>query len=153
MTQNKNVVRSLLAAVLFAVASVSATAYAADASGAAHVQKAKMKVVFQVSDADPQKWNLTLNNVKNFQDAVGKENSELEIVAYGPGVNMLKFESTVGSRVKDAIASGVKIVACENTMHAMKLTKDDMLPEIGYVPGGVIEIAKKQMEGYAYIRP
>lgn len=153
MTQNKNVVRSLLAAVLFAVASVSATAYAADASGAAHVQKAKMKVVFQVSDADPQKWNLTLNNVKNFQDAVGKENTELEIVAYGPGVNMLKFESTVGSRVKDAIASGVKIVACENTMHAMKLTKDDMLPEIGYVPGGVVELAKKQMEGYAYIRP
>lgn len=153
MTQNKNVVRSLLAAVLFAVASVSATAYAADASGAAHVQKAKMKVVFQVSDADPQKWNLALNNVKNFQDAVGKENTELEIVAYGPGVNMLKFESTVGSRVKDAIASGVKIVACENTMHAMKLTKDDMLPEIGYVPGGVIEIAKKEMEGYAYIRP
>ena len=153
MTQNKNVVRSLLAAVLFAVASVSATAYAADASGAAHVQKAKMKVVFQVSDADPQKWNLTLNNVKNFQDAVGKENSELEIVAYGPGINMLKFESPVGSRVKDAIASGVKIVACENTLHAMKLTKDDMLPEIGYVPGGVVELAKKQMEGYAYIRP
>ncbi|MDR3390708.1 MAG: DsrE family protein [Sulfuriferula sp.] len=153
MAYKNKVLKSLLAAALFAVASVSATVYAADGGDAAQVQKAKMKVVFQVSDNDPQKWNLTLNNVKNFQSALGKDNTVLEIVAYGPGINMLKFDSQVGSRVKDAIDSGVKIVACENTMHAQKLTRDDMLPEIGYVPGGVIEIAQKQMEGYAYIRP
>jgi hypothetical protein len=38
-------------------------------------------------------------------------------------------------------------------MTAMKLTKADMDPAIGYVPGGVIEIMKRQSEGWAYIRP
>ena len=30
-------------------------------------QAAKQRVVFQVSDADPAKWNLALNNAKNVQ--------------------------------------------------------------------------------------
>jgi len=111
------------------------------------------KVVFQVSDNDPKKWNLALNNVNNVQDALGKKNVTVEVVAYGPGINMLRMESVVGNRVDDAVANGVKIVACETTMRSMKLTKDDMLSSAGYVPGGVIELMKRQREGYAYIRP
>jgi intracellular sulfur oxidation DsrE/DsrF family protein len=66
---------------------------------------------------------------------------------------MLKAESAAGNRVNEAVANGVKVVACEVTMKAQKLTKKDMLASIGYVPGGVIELMKKQKEGYAYIRP
>jgi intracellular sulfur oxidation DsrE/DsrF family protein len=113
----------------------------------------KEKVVFQVSDADPKKWNLALNNVKNVQDALGKDKVDVELVVYGPGIGMLKLESTAGTRVNAAVSSGVKVVACENTMHNMKLTKADMLPSVGYVPGGVIELMQKQKAGYAYIKP
>lgn len=113
----------------------------------------KEKVVFQVSDADPTKWNLALNNMKNVQEALGKEKVDIELVVYGPGIGMLKAESTAGNRVNDAVADGVKVVACEVTMKAQKLTKDDMLGSVGYVPGGVIELMKKQKQGYAYIRP
>ena len=111
------------------------------------------KVVFQVSDADPKKWNLVLNNAKNVQDGLGAGNVDVEIVVYGPGIGMLKFDSTVASRIDEAKDAGVKIVACENTMQNLNLTKNDMLSSIGYVPGGVIELMKKQKEGYAYIRP
>lgn len=121
----------------------------ADSTAAA----AKEKVIFQVSDPDPKKWNLALNNVKNVQDALGKDKVDVELVVYGPGIGMLKLESPTGNRVNASVKDGVKIVACENTMHAMKLTKADMLGSIGYVPGGVIELMKKQKEGYAYIRP
>jgi hypothetical protein len=38
-------------------------------------------------------------------------------------------------------------------MKAQKLSKDDMLPSIDYVPAGVVELIKKQKAGYAYIRP
>lgn len=113
----------------------------------------KQKVIFQVSDADPKKWNLALNNAKNVQTDLGKENVEIEIVAYGPGIGMLKMESEVGNRVTEAAGTGVKIVACENTMKGQKLTKDDMLANIGYVKAGVVELMQKQQEGYAYIRP
>jgi len=114
---------------------------------------AQAKVVFQVSDNDPGKWNLTLNNVRNVQADLGGDKVMAEVVVYGPGIGMLKVDSPVAQRVADAVSKGVKIVACENTMKAQKLTKADMLGEIGYVPAGVVELIQRQGDGYAYIRP
>lgn len=125
----------------------------AQAKAGATAMSTREKVVFQVSDADPKTWNQALNNMKNVQRAVGKDKVDVELVVYGWGIGMLKMESPVGNRVDEAVASGVKVVACEETMHGQKLTKDDMLKSVGYVPGGVIELMKKQKEGYAYIRP
>lgn len=114
---------------------------------------AKNRLVMQVSDADPGKWNLALNNAKNVQTDLGASNVEIEIVAYGPGIGMLKAESVVGNRIGDALKDGVKVVACENTMHNMKLGKADMLNGIGYAPAGVVEIMQRQQQGWAYVRP
>jgi intracellular sulfur oxidation DsrE/DsrF family protein len=114
---------------------------------------AKSKVVLQVSDGDAAKWNLALNNAKNLQVDLGQGNVDIEIVAYGPGIGMLKADSAVGGRVDEALAAGVKVVACENTMRGQKLTKPDMLPGVGYVPAGVVEIMQRQQQGWAYIRP
>jgi uncharacterized protein len=114
---------------------------------------AKSRVVMQVSDGDAGKWNLALNNAKNLQTDLGAANVDIEIVAYGPGIGMLKADSVVGSRVDEALASGVKVVACENTMRGQKLTKPDMLANVGYVSAGVVEIMQKQQQGWAYIRP
>ncbi len=111
------------------------------------------KIVIQVSDNDPAKWNLALNNAKNLQDDVGAANVDIEIVAYGPGIGMLKLESPTGSRVADAMKANIKVLACENTMRGQKLTRDDMLPALSYVPAGVTEIMTKQSEGWAYLRP
>lgn len=135
--------------LVFPQASIAAEGSKAVASTAAK----KHQVVFQVSDDDPKKWNLTLNNVKNIQDELGKDNVVVEIVAYGPGLNMLKMESPVGGRVGEAIQTGVQIVACRNTMRNQKVTKANMLGGIGYVEAGIVELIKRQEEGYAYIRP
>jgi len=113
----------------------------------------KSKVVMQVSDGDAAKWNLALNNAKNLQADLGAGNVDIEIVAYGPGIGMLKADSAAATRVGEALASGVKVVACENTMRGQKLTKPDMLPDVGYVSAGVVEIMQKQQQGWAYIRP
>ena len=113
----------------------------------------KNKLVLQVSDNDPAKWGLALNNAQNVQVDLGEDMVEMEIVVYGPGIAMLKGGSPVAQRVSAALKSGVKVVACENTMKAQKLTYDDMLPDIGYVQAGVVELMQKQQQGYAYIRP
>ena len=110
------------------------------------------KVVFQVSDGNPQSWNLALNNARNVQLQLGAD-AQLEIVAYGPGIGMLKSDSPVAQRIADALAGHVRVNACQATMKGQKLTEADMLPGIGYVPSGVVELMKKQQEGYAYIRP
>lgn len=153
----RNRVAAVSAALAISLAlAIPATGYAASHAkampGASEMHK-KDKVVFQVSESDPKNWNLALNNIKNVQEALGKDKVDVELVVYGPGIGMLKAESVAGNRVNDAVANGVKVVACENTMHNLKLTKDDMLKSVSYVPGGVIELMEKQKQGWAYIRP
>lgn len=126
----------------------------AASAGAALAQADKPhKVVFQVSDADPGKWNLALNNARNVLADLGADKVAIEVVAYGPGIGMLKMESPLGDRVAESMTQGVSFVACENTMTNMKLSRDDMLPRIGYVPAGVVQLMARQKQGYAYIRP
>ncbi len=144
----------LALAALGAALAVPLAVHAEEPPPAAAAKTApRHRVVFQISDADPKKWNLALNNVANVQKSLGKDQVAIEIVAYGPGIGMLREESEVGDRVHDAIGQGVQIVACEATMRALDLGKDKMLSRIGYVPAGVVELMKRQSEGYAYIRP
>ena len=112
----------------------------------------KDQVVFQVSSDDAKTWNLALNNAKNVQSAKSTA-AEVEIVVYGPGIGMLKADAVVANRVSEAVKSGVKVVACQNTMRGQKLTPADMNADIGYVPAGVIELMAKQQAGWSYIRP
>jgi len=142
---------ALLTALLGAVVALSLP-WAEDAHAQAQAAT-RNKIVFQVSDAEPAKWNLTLNNIRNVQTDLGAKNVEIEIVAYGPGLGMLKADSVAGNRVADALAGGVSVVACENTMKNQKITRDDMLPKIGYVEAGVVQLMKRQQQGWAYIRP
>ena len=55
--------------------------------------------------------------------------------------------SPTNSRVSDAIKSGVAVQACESTMRNQKLVRADMLP------AGVVQIIRRQQEGWAYLRP
>lgn len=126
-----------------------ATAPAALAAG----QKSMTHAVLQVSDNDPHKWNLALNNAQNMQQALGKDKVTIEIVAYGPGLNMLKADSKVAARLNAALDNSVELAACATTMKKMKITKSDLVGGATVVPGGVIEIMKRQSEGWAYIRP
>lgn len=136
-------IKTFLVAVGIAMSFVAAPAISAP----------KDKVVIQVSEANPATWNLAMNNVKNFVQALGKENVSVEVVAYGPGLKMFMLDSPVADRIQEAAEQGVKFAACGNTMKAMKVTKEDLVPASMVVPGGVIELMHKQQEGYAYIKP
>jgi intracellular sulfur oxidation DsrE/DsrF family protein len=113
----------------------------------------KYHVVIQVSEDNPKVWNLALNNAENLQQALGKDNVDVEIVAYGPGLKMLLGGSKVAARVNGAMDASVDIVACGTTMRKMKKTKADLIGGSRVVAGGVIEISDKQRAGWSYIRP
>ncbi|TAK85376.1 MAG: hypothetical protein EPO20_10105 [Betaproteobacteria bacterium] len=144
----------LASALLLAAAAVLAPVMSHAQATAQGTQKAdRYKVVLQVSDNDPAKWNLALNNARNIQQDLGKGNVDVEIVAYGPGLGMLKMESKVADRLAQALDNNVALLACENTMRNTKVQKSDMYGGIGYVDAGVVHIMKRQREGWAYVRP
>ena len=115
--------------------------------------KGKYQIVFHVSENTPQHWQVALNNAMAFQRNLGKDNTQVEIVANGPGLNMLKLESTVSDRISQALDLNIDVVACGETMTATKVTKDDLIGGVRVVPGGIIEIADRQRAGWVYIRP
>ena len=111
------------------------------------------RVVIQVSDNDPARWNLALNNARNLQADLGAANVEIEIVAYGPGLNMVKTGSAVSNRIDESVLGGVNVVACQNTMANQKVGKGEILPGVNYVGAGVVEIMRRQQQGWSYLRP
>jgi len=147
MSMSSSLTRTIMIGLLLlGLAGPIVTSQAADKTG-------KQSVVIQVSENNPAIWNLALNNAENIQEALGKGNVNIEIVAYGPGINMLKFDSEAAPRLKKASNDGVALIACATTMRKQKLTANDLDEHIKVVPAGVIEIMNKQRDGWAYIKP
>jgi len=147
MSMSSSVTRTIMTTLLMlGLAGPIAVAQSAEKAG-------KQGVVLQVSDNNPATWNLALNNAENIKNALGKNNVDVEIVAYGPGINMLKFDSETAPRFKKASADGIALLACGNTMKKAKLTEKDLASGVKVVPGGVVEIMKRQREGWSYIKP
>jgi intracellular sulfur oxidation DsrE/DsrF family protein len=113
---------------------------------------AREQAIFGVSDADPQKWALTLGNIGNAIDGLGAGAADIELVVYGPGITMLKKDSPVADRIAAALKSGVRVVACQNSMRGFHLDPADLAPGVGVVPSGVVELIRRQHAGYAYVR-
>lgn len=145
----KRTLISFIAASLVGLGAVTAVQAQANQGKASQ----PVKLVIQVSDAEPAKWNLALNNARNVQEELGAKNVEIEIVAYGPGLGMLKKDAVTSGRVDEASLAGIKVVACENTMRNLKLTRADIHATASYAPSGVVQLMQRQSQGWAYIRP
>ena len=146
-----NSIRRLLNACLLGLAVLALSSPALAAEQKAPPEKPN-QVVLQVSDADPAIWNQALNVARNIQNAYGKDKVKVEIVAFGNGIDMVKFDATVANRVTEATGAGVAVIACENTMKARKLSNEDINASVSRVPAGVIEIVTRQREGWSYIK-
>jgi intracellular sulfur oxidation DsrE/DsrF family protein len=113
------------------------------------------RVVIQVSDGDPKVWNLALNVVGNVKATYAKQGvkPEIEVVAFGPGIQMLKDDAVVATRMREAMQGGTQMVACENSMERFKLKREVMLDKVSYVDAGVVHIIERQHQGWSVIRP
>ena len=121
--------------------------------GASGQDKARERVLLQVSDDNEKNWTTAFNVVNNLTNAYGKGNVEIELVAFSDGIQSLTFDSKVQGRFAGARDRGAKMIACENSMGRFKLKRSDMATEVEYVPTGVVHMIKRQKEGWTIIRP
>ena len=135
--------RFLLAAFLFGAA----------LAGPALAQDKPQRLLIQISDYDPRVWGLALANARNVRHDLGPDKVEIEIVVYGPAIRMLEMDSDWRDRVTQVIDEGIRVIACENTMKTMKLTRNDMLGGVEFVKTGLAHVMKRELEGWAYARP
>jgi len=122
---------------------------------------AKHRIAMQVDVNDAATMNLALNNTKNIVDyyAQRNETAAIEIVTYGPGLHMLRADtSPVKERLQAMAASlpQLRFSACDNTRRNMQKTEGKdipLLPEAVVVPAGVVRLAELQEQHWSYIRP
>jgi uncharacterized protein len=119
------------------------------------------KLAIQVNQNDKAVMDLALNNARNVVDYY-KDKGEtvaIEIVTYGPGLHMLRADT---SPVKDRIAPmalehpNVTFIACANTQANQSKAEGKpvtLLSEAKLMPSGVVRLMELQKQGYAYIRP
>ena len=133
------------------------------ASPSVAANKANHRIVIQVSQNDPDRMKLALNNTENaIKYYSGKgESVQIEIVAYGPGLNMLREDtSPVKDRIKaieaSAIGGDIHFSACHNTQMHMQQAEGHpipIIPEATVVPAGVVRLTQLEEQGWSYIRP
>jgi len=138
---------------------VLATSFAAAAPALA--QTKSHKVAIHVSDGDTARLEMALNNVRNikqFYQAKG-EKVVIEVVTYGPGLTMLRADtSPVKGRIEAMLEgdSDLSFSACENTRAGMSKREGKEIPLIKQarsVPSGVTRLIELQEQGWSYIRP
>ena len=120
-------------------------------------------IAIQVDQSDPQVMNLALGNANNVIEYYRAKNEEvdIDIVAYGPGLHMLRADtSPVQDRVKrlkDMIFPGkIQFSACANTRQGMEKAEGHAIPILSdatIVPSGVVHLMELQEQGWSYVRP
>jgi intracellular sulfur oxidation DsrE/DsrF family protein len=145
------------AAVLAIVAMLSLSSPGFAAEGKTH------RLAIHVDQNDPAVMNLALNNATNVIEYYrGKgETVDVELVTYGPGLNMLRDDtSPVKDRIKHikdlAFPGKIQFSACENTRKGMEKKEGHPIPimsDATPVPSGVVRLMQLQEEGWSYLRP
>ena len=119
------------------------------------------RVAIHIDENDEKRMNMALNNAQNiakYYESRG-DKVQIEIVSYGPGLNMLREDK---SPVKERIAAmslemgNLSFAACGNTQANMKKKEGMDIPiiaEATVVPSGVVRLMELQEEGWSYIRP
>ena len=121
------------------------------------------RVAIQIDQNDESVMNMVLNNAKNVLEhyRAKHEDAEVEIVAYGPGLNMLRDDkSPVKDRIKQMVEvnfpSKIALSACNNTKQGMEKREGHpitLIPQATLVPAGVVRLMELQEQGWSYVRP
>jgi intracellular sulfur oxidation DsrE/DsrF family protein len=150
----KRLVRTVSLAVCLSVTAVY---------GIAHAQVAPIDrpfvehhVVLQLSDNADAKQHMILNNVENLLKALGPDKVSVEVVAFGPGLELLNEANPLAEHIRSLTQQGVRFDACQNTIDTWERNNSKpfpLLPAAQRVPSGVTQILYLVEHGYTNIRP
>jgi uncharacterized protein len=121
------------------------------------------RIAIQVDQNDPQVMNLALNNATNVIEHYRARNEgvEVDIVAYGPGLHMLRSDTSPVQdrikRLKDMVFPGkIQFLACNHTKQGMEKAEGhaiSIMPDASLVSSGVVHLMELQEQGWSYVRP
>jgi intracellular sulfur oxidation DsrE/DsrF family protein len=136
--------------ILVALALPQASAEPPDVSGIP-------RVALQISDHDPIRQTMVLSVANNLVNHYGIGEVEVEIVAFGPGLTLLRRPSAFGERITELAAEkGVRFTYCQITVDSTEQREGQrmfLVPEATSTASGAVRIIDLVSEGYVHIAP
>ncbi|HVM88805.1 MAG TPA: DsrE family protein [Puia sp.] len=112
----------------------------------------KHYIVMEITSNDSLAWKGAMNNIRHLKEKWAAD-VFIELVAHGPGIELFaKNKTTQQKQMQELKKGGVIFSACANSMKAKNLSKDDIVPEAGIVPSGVVEVITRQEEKWSYLK-
>jgi uncharacterized protein len=117
---------------------------------------AEHRIVLQLSDNDPRKESLVVSVANNLLKLYGPDKAAIEVVAFGPGIDLLNPDNTNRKRVESLVAQGVRFDVCLNTVDTIEREtgkRPEFIPAATPVQVGVGHILALTENGYTLVRP
>jgi intracellular sulfur oxidation DsrE/DsrF family protein len=145
--------RLIVAALLLAAAAPSARAQQAPLQDKPF---AEHKIVLQLSDNDPRKQGLVISVANNLMKFYDPDKVAVEIVAFGPGIDLLKPDHPSRKQVESLVAQGARVDICLNTVDTLERDtgkRPEYIAAATPVQVGVAQILFLTENGYTLVRP
>ena len=113
-------------------------------------------IALQLSDSDPKKQRLVLSVASNLQKAYGQDKIAIEVVAFGPGIELLRPENPNRKMVESLAAQGARFDICLNTVDTLEREngkRPEFISAATPVQVGVAQILFLTENGYTLVRP
>lgn len=117
---------------------------------------AEHKIVLQLSDNDPKKQGLVISVASNLMKFYDPDKVAVEIVAFGPGIDLLRPENPNRKLVESLVAQGARVDICLNTVDTLERDtgkRPEYISAATPVQVGVAQILLLTEKGYTLVRP
>jgi intracellular sulfur oxidation DsrE/DsrF family protein len=153
----RSALRALGAAVIAALMMATASS-PARSEGAPLPDKpfAEHRIALQLSDNDPKKQSLVISVANNLLKFYDPDKVAIEVVAFGPGIELLRPDNSNRKLVESLVAQGVRFDVCLNTVDSIEREtghRPDIIPVAIPVQVGVGQILSLTENGYTLVRP
>ena len=115
------------------------------------------RVALQISDHDPIRQTMVLSVANNLVNHYGIGEVEVEIVAFGPGLTLLRRPSQFAERITELAAEkGVRFTYCQITVDSTEQREGQRMSLVSEAAGtasGAVRIIDLVGAGYVHITP
>ena len=111
-----------------------------------------MKTVFHVADGAADIQDAAIRYAEGIFDDESLEMDAVAVVANASGIELVRWDSDYADEIANLSQGPVQFVACEKSMKAAGLKRDDILDVVETAPTSVGELTRRQEDGYHYIK-
>lgn len=113
-------------------------------------------LALQLSESDSRKERFVLSVASNILKVYGPDKVAIEVVTFGPGIDLLKAGNEYRQLVDSLVSQGVRFSVCGNTLDTIEREtgkRPDINPHAKEVEAGVAQLLKLTESGYTIVRP